>query len=103
MRRLLLGFLLLFFGLAALAQSPPPAAVPNLAGKVELVEGEVTVFDKAKKARLELVELAKRSNWDPGPGFKWNREELYDREALRRHERSDLRGVDEVKGKRKET
>ena len=61
------------------------------------------VDDKAKKARLELVELAKRSNWDPGPGFKWNREELYDREALRRYERSDLRGVDEVKGKRKET
>jgi hypothetical protein len=51
MRRLLLAFCLLLTALGALAQSPPP----NLAGKVELVEGDVTVYDKAKKPRRVAV------------------------------------------------
>jgi hypothetical protein len=55
MRRLLLGLLLMLAGFAALAQNPQPAAAPNLAGKVDLVEGDVTVYDKAKKSRRVVV------------------------------------------------
>ena len=33
--------------------------------------------DRAKKARLELAKLSERSTWDPGPDFKWSREEIY--------------------------
>lgn len=55
MRRLLLACSLLLACLGAHAQSPQSAVAPNLAGKVELVEGDVTVFDKAKKARRVAV------------------------------------------------
>lgn len=55
MRRLFLAVFLLTTWLGALAQSPPSAATPNPAGKIELVEGEVTVYDKAKKARRVAV------------------------------------------------
>lgn len=56
MRCLILGLGLLLASSAASAQNPQPAAAPpNPAGKVELVEGEVTVFDKAKKARRVAV------------------------------------------------
>lgn len=51
MRRLLLVFCLLLTALGASAQSPPP----GLAGKVELVEGEVTVYDQAKQPRRVAV------------------------------------------------
>lgn len=54
--------------------------------------------DKAKTARERLVELARRSTWDPGPDWKWNREELYDRPGLRGHERTDLRCVESKDG-----
>ncbi|MCK6383013.1 MAG: FecR domain-containing protein [Rhodocyclaceae bacterium] len=54
MRRLLSGLFLLLAACAVFAQSPQPAA-PSLAGKVELVEGEVTVFDRAKKPRQVAV------------------------------------------------
>ena len=50
--------------------------------------------DQAGKARQELVALAKRSTWDPGPDWKWNREEIYDRPSLRRLERDHLRGLE---------
>jgi hypothetical protein len=49
--------------------------------------------DRAAKARQELVELAKRSTWDPGADWKWNREDIYDRPSLRRFKRDHLRGV----------
>ena len=52
----------------------------------------VTQSDRAAQARKELVELAKKSTLDLGPGWKWNREELYDRSVLSGHKRSDLRG-----------
>ena len=55
MRRLLLTLSLLLVCLGALAQAPQSAATPKPAGKVELVEGDVTVFDKAKKARRVAV------------------------------------------------
>ena len=54
MRRLLLACSIGFACLGAQAQSPPTAA-PNLAGKVELVEGEVTVSDKSKRTRRVAV------------------------------------------------
>ncbi len=54
MRRLLLACFIALACLGAHAQSPS-TAVPNLAGKVELVEGEVTVSDKAKKPRRVVV------------------------------------------------
>ena len=60
MRRLLLAFSLLLtcFGAAAQgpqASQPQPVTTPNLAGKVELVEGDVTVHDRAKKPRKVAV------------------------------------------------
>lgn len=58
MRRLLLAFILMLTCLGAAAQGPPApqsAATPNLAGKVELVEGDVTVHDRAKKPRKVAV------------------------------------------------
>jgi hypothetical protein len=51
-----------------------------------------TQEDKAAQARRELVELSNRSEGRLGPDYKWNRAELYDRDAVRRFERSDLRG-----------
>ncbi|MBI4990362.1 MAG: FecR domain-containing protein [Rhodocyclales bacterium] len=53
--RLLLAFLLPLVCLGAAAQSPQQSATPNLAGKVELVEGDVTVHDRAKKPRKVAV------------------------------------------------
>lgn len=55
MRSLLLACFLLLTCLGAAAQNPQPAASPNLAGKVELVEGDVTVYDQAKKPRKVAV------------------------------------------------
>lgn len=51
----------------------------------------VTQEDKAAQARRELVEMSNHSEGRLGPDFKWNRAELYDRDALRRFEHSDLR------------
>jgi len=55
MRRLFFFLFLLLACLGAAAQSPQQSATPNLAGKVELVEGDVTVYDKAKKPRKVAV------------------------------------------------
>lgn len=52
MRWLLTACCLLLASLAAFAQAPQP---PNLAGRVELVEGDVMVYDKAKKPRRVTV------------------------------------------------
>ena len=52
------------------------------------------------KARQELARLSDKSTWDPGP-WKWNREELYDRPSLRRHERPGVRGVARAGGQGK--
>ena len=57
-----------------------------------------TEEDRIAKARRELLELAERSTLDMGPGWKWNREELYDRPGLRGHERPDLRGDPDKSG-----
>jgi hypothetical protein len=59
--------------------------------------------DKAAKARQDLVKLAQESTWDPGPDWKWNREELYDRAGLRRLERPNLRSVDTTVRARKKS
>ncbi|MBX3677389.1 MAG: FecR domain-containing protein [Rhodocyclaceae bacterium] len=55
MRHLFVGLCLLLAGFAAWSQNPQPTAAPNLAGKVELVEGDVKVYDKAKKPRHVVV------------------------------------------------
>jgi hypothetical protein len=47
--------------------------------------------DRAAQARKELVELALTSTFDPGKDWKWNREALYDRGMLSRHEHSSVR------------
>src|SRR5208337_3093503 len=51
--------------------------------------------DRAAQARKELIALANESTFDPGPDWKWNREELYDRGVFSRHEHSALRGFEE--------
>ncbi len=51
--------------------------------------------DRAAQARKELIELVRNSTWDPGPDWKWNREELYDRGVFSRHEHPPLRGLQE--------
>ena len=48
--------------------------------------------DRAKKARLELAKLSENATWNPGPDFKWSREEIHD-EALSRHKHLDIRGA----------
>jgi uncharacterized protein DUF6364 len=50
-----------------------------------------TEDDRVAKARAELLKLAEASEARLGPGWKWNREELYDRPVLRRHKRPHLR------------
>ena len=50
-----------------------------------------TEDDRVSKARKELLKLAETSTARLGPGWKWNREELYDRPVLRGHKRANLR------------
>lgn len=50
-----------------------------------------TEDDRVAKARKELLKLAETSTARLGPGWKWNREELYDRPVLRGHKRPHLR------------
>jgi hypothetical protein len=49
--------------------------------------------EAAARARRELVRLSEESTFDMG-GWRWNREELYDRPLLSGHEHSDLCGHD---------
>ncbi len=49
--------------------------------------------DRAAKARQGLLELSRQSTWEVPAGWKWSREDAYDRTNLRGHERADLRGV----------
>ncbi|HEY4114673.1 MAG TPA: hypothetical protein VGM17_11505 [Rhizomicrobium sp.] len=67
---------------------------PDLAGAGQSIYRDDPPFDeeKAAQARRELVEMSRRSAAELGPDYKWNRAELYDREALRGHQRADLRG-----------
>ena len=53
--------------------------------------------DRAAQARSRLVELSATSEASLGT-WKWNRDELYDRGLLSRHEHSDLRGFREGGG-----
>ncbi|MFO1210954.1 MAG: hypothetical protein U1E40_17330 [Amaricoccus sp.] len=47
---------------------------------------------KAYRARMEMVEMARKATGGLG-GWKWNREELYaEREGVSRYQRPDLRG-----------
>jgi hypothetical protein len=47
---------------------------------------------EAYRARMEMVEMARKATGGLG-GWKWNREELYaERERVSRYERPDLRG-----------
>ena len=55
MRCQLFALSLFVLSLGALAQGAPPASAQSFAGKVELVEGQVTVFDKAKQVRKVAV------------------------------------------------
>lgn len=55
MRRLYFILFPLLTSFGAAAQNPQPSAPSNLAGKVELVEGDVTVYDRAKKPRRVAV------------------------------------------------
>jgi len=50
--------------------------------------------DRAAEARQRLKELSEESTLELG-SWKWNREELYDRNVLSRHEHSPLRGFEE--------
>ncbi len=51
--------------------------------------------DSRAEARRQLLRLAQTSRGRLAPYYVWNREELYDRPALRRHERPDLRRKDQ--------
>jgi hypothetical protein len=56
-----------------------------------------TQEDRAAKARRRLLELSEQSEGRLG-NWVWNREELYDRGMLSRHEHPDLRGFREGDG-----
>ncbi|MGC2601308.1 MAG: DUF6364 family protein, partial [Rhodomicrobium sp.] len=58
-----------------------------------------TQEDRAAQARKQLVELAQASTFDPGTDWKWNREELYDRHGLSRHQHSSVSGFAEPGGR----
>lgn len=48
--------------------------------------------EDAYRARMEMVEMARKATGGLG-GWKWNREELYaERERVSRYQRPDLRG-----------
>ena len=64
----------------------------------EYLTGLVSQQERSREARRQLLALSESSTWDPGPGWKWNREELYDRGSLRGHERAPLRGFAEPDG-----
>ena len=51
--------------------------------------------DSRAEARRQLLRLAHTSKGRLAPDYVWNREELHERPALRRHEHPDLRGEDE--------
>ncbi|MGO9485990.1 MAG: hypothetical protein ACLPX9_15610 [Rhodomicrobium sp.] len=64
--------------------------------------GRLAGFEsRSKKAREELLKLAEASTLDLGT-WKWNREELYDRHELSRHQHPALSGVAEPGGRAKE-
>ncbi len=50
--------------------------------------------DKSAQARQRLVELSRASNGRLG-GWQWNRDEIYERGVLPRHQHPDLRGFAE--------
>lgn len=69
----------------------------------DLPLGPVVVTDEDRaRARRKLVELSERSPGRLG-NWKWNREELYDRDALPRHEHSRVRGDGEGRGGEEKT
>ena len=48
--------------------------------------------DKRREdARLRLIDLAKKSKADMGPGFKFNRDEMYEGSVLSGYQHSTLR------------
>ena len=51
--------------------------------------------DKRAEARRQLKQLAETSTGRIGPDYVWNREELYDRPVLHRHEHPGVRGEGE--------
>ena len=51
--------------------------------------------DRRAEARRNLKRLAETSKGTLGPGYVWNREELYDRPVLSGHQHPDLRGKGE--------
>lgn len=57
----------------------------------EQIATAVEAEDRRAQARLEIKRLSEKSTARLGPGYKFNREELYEERLLPRHERSDLR------------
>jgi len=52
--------------------------------------------DKLAEARGNLLRLAQTSSGRLASDYTWNREDLYDRPVLPRHQRPHLRGEDET-------
>jgi hypothetical protein len=52
--------------------------------------------DRRAEARKRLVELSHNSKARLGPGYVWNREEIYEERMFPRHERPDLRNRGET-------
>ena len=57
----------------------------------EQITAAVEQEDKRAKARLELIRLSETSTAELGPGYKFNREELYEERLFPRHKHTDLR------------
>jgi len=57
--------------------------------------------DRAAKARQRLKALSEEATFDRG-AWEWNRDQLYDRGVLSRHERPALRGLSEPDGRKEE-
>jgi hypothetical protein len=51
--------------------------------------------ERRESARRKLLELSEQSTARLGPEYKWNRDEIYEDRVLPRHQRPDLRSINE--------
>lgn len=58
---------------------------------------------RAAKARDELVRMSEDTKGQAGSGWTWDRDDLYDRQSLPRHQRSVLRGDGPRRGRAKKS
>jgi len=64
----------------------------------EYLTGLVDFEKRAAEARKRLVKMSEESEGRLEPGWKWNREEIYEDRLFPRHKRPSIRGFGEEDG-----